>query len=67
MDKQQYWETLNTIGWFEVLPKEEIQRVQIALHSAFDRDPRLAYFGLAVTSFDPECIANCYRYLPKGG
>jgi len=56
MIEQQYGDTLNAIGWFELLPATESQRARHALHLAFDRDLTLAYFGLAVTSFDPECI-----------
>jgi hypothetical protein len=56
MNKQQYWEALNAIGWFGLLPEDERHRAQNALHHAFDHDPKLAYFSLAVTSFDPECI-----------
>ncbi len=32
------------------------QRLQAAVTDAFTREPRYAFYSLAVTSFDPECI-----------
>src|SRR5262245_18070144 len=56
MTEGEFWRTLEEIGWLAALPDAERNRLRGALADAFSRDPQYAFYALAVTSFEPECI-----------
>jgi len=56
MTEHEFFDTLEVIGWIDAVPKPECTRLSTAVADAFTRDPKYAFYSLAVTSFDPECI-----------
>ncbi len=56
MTEGEFWSKLAEIGWLDAVPEAERTRLRAAVADSFTRDPRYAFYSLAVTSFDPECI-----------
>jgi hypothetical protein len=56
MAEGDFWSKLEKIGWFDAVHETERTRLRTAVADAFTRDPTYAFYSLAVTSFDPECI-----------
>ena len=56
MTEGEFWDKLVQIGWLDVVPDAERSRLRAAVADYFTRDPAYAFYALAVTSFDPECI-----------
>jgi hypothetical protein len=56
MTEGEFWSKLEQIGWLDAVPDAERTRLRTAVADAFSRDPKYAFYALAVTSFDPECI-----------
>lgn len=56
MNESNFWTTLGEIGWLALLSEAEHVRLQGAVREQFVRDSKYAFYALAVTVFDPECI-----------
>ena len=56
MTESEFWTKLADIGWLDAVPEAERTRLHAAVADAFTRDSTYAFYALAVTSFDPECI-----------
>jgi hypothetical protein len=56
MTEGEFWAKLEEIGWLDAVPPAECTRLRAAVAEAFTRDPKYAFYALAVTSFDPECV-----------
>lgn len=58
MLESEFRSKLETIGWLDASTQEERTRLHVALADAYGRNPDYAFYALAVTSFDPECIES---------
>ncbi|MBI1916774.1 MAG: hypothetical protein HYS12_18870 [Planctomycetes bacterium] len=56
MTEAEFWSKLEEVGWLDAVPTAERTRLRAAVSDAFTGDPKYAFYALAVTSFDPECI-----------
>jgi hypothetical protein len=56
MTEGEFWRRLVEIGWLDAVPIGQRTRLRTAVADFFTRDPRYAFYALAVTSLDPECI-----------
>lgn len=56
MTLDEFWSKLEQVGWLRDIPDSERNRLQDAVADHFTRDSKYAFYSLAVTSFDPECI-----------